>query len=83
MAAARQQRSGLIGWASGLRFPQLLGLVALLFVLDLIVPDPIPFLDEALLGLLTLLFASWKRGRGREDEEEPRVVKNVTPKNGS
>lgn len=81
--AAQKRQSGLIGWASGLRFPQLLGLVALLFVLDLIVPDPIPFLDEALLGLLTLLFASWKRDRGFEEKEEPRVVKNVTPKNGS
>ncbi len=51
----------LLQWAGRLRFPQLLALTAGLFLVDLIVPDPIPFADELLLGLLTLLFASWRR----------------------
>jgi hypothetical protein len=36
-----------------------------LFVLDILVPDPIPFIDEILLGLGTLLFASWRRRKPR------------------
>jgi hypothetical protein len=34
-----------------------------LFVLDLIVPDLIPFIDEILLGLATLILARWKDRR--------------------
>ena len=39
----------LVRFASGLRFPQLFALIASLFVVDLIVPDMIPFADEILL----------------------------------
>ena len=48
-------------WAQRLRFPYLFGLTAFLFVVDLLVPDAIPFADELLLGLLTLLFASLRK----------------------
>lgn len=44
-----------------LRFPQLFLLTAALFVFDLFVPDFVPFVDEVLLGLLTLLFGSLRR----------------------
>jgi hypothetical protein len=54
-------RDRLIRFAAGLRFPKLLAVTAALFVLDLIVPDMIPFADEILLGLLSLLLASLKR----------------------
>ena len=47
----------------GLRFPTLALVAGVLFVLPLLVPDPIPFVDELLLGLLTLLFANWKQRR--------------------
>lgn len=50
----------LLHWARRLRFPRLLGLTAGLFLLTLVVPDPLPFVDELLLGLSTLLFANWK-----------------------
>jgi hypothetical protein len=30
-------------------------LCALLFVVDLVIPDPVPFVDELLLGLATIL----------------------------
>lgn len=52
---------GLLSWARKLRFPVLFKLTAALFVLSLLVPDPIPMLDEILLGLGTLLLANWKR----------------------
>lgn len=44
--------------ASNLRFPRLLTVTAVLFVIDLIFPDVVPFGDEILLGLISLLFAS-------------------------
>lgn len=34
-----------------------------LFILDLIVPDPIPLVDEVLLGLLTALLGRQRWGR--------------------
>ena len=46
--------------ARRLRFPKLLALTAVLFAIDFVVPDPIPFLDEILLGLATLLFSRWR-----------------------
>lgn len=75
----KTERAGLIQeLASRLRFPQLFAVAALLFLIDLVIPDAIPFLDEILLGLLTVLFGTWRKNRGVEEEE--RVVKNVTPK---
>lgn len=50
----------LLGWAQKLRYPTLFKLVATLFVVDMFVPDFIPFADEILLGLGTLLLANWK-----------------------
>ena len=50
-------------FAAGLRFPTLFLLVAGLFVLDLFIPDLVPFADEILLALGTLLLGSLKRRR--------------------
>lgn len=61
----------LVGWLAGLRFPVLFGTLALLFLVDLVVPDLIPFLDEVVLGLATALFAAWRRRRGGEEEPGP------------
>ncbi len=59
-------------YARGLRFPQLFLFTAALFVIDLIVPDVLPFADEILLALGTLLLASWKNQRtGGIDGETP------------
>jgi hypothetical protein len=44
-------------FAAGLRFRDLFLLALGLFLIDLVVPDAIPFIDEILLGLLTLLTA--------------------------
>lgn len=51
----------LLRWAEGLRFPRLALLTAALFVVDLVVPDMIPFVDEILLGLATLLLSQLRR----------------------
>ncbi len=60
-------RKTLIAWfiarLARLRFPALFVISALLFVLDLALPDLIPFADEVLLGLTTALFASWRKRR--------------------
>jgi hypothetical protein len=50
----------LLEWARRLRFPVLFKITAALFALSLLLPDPIPMLDEILLGLGTLLLANWK-----------------------
>lgn len=53
----------LLGFAGKLRFPRLLALTAGLFIVDLFVPDFIPFADEILLALATLVLARWKKRR--------------------
>ena len=49
---------------SQLRFPYLFVLTAGIFFLDLLVPDLVPFADEILLGLGTLLLSKLKRKQG-------------------
>lgn len=53
----------LLGYARTLRFPSLFLLTTALFVLNLLVPDPLPFVDETLLALGTLLLGSLRRRR--------------------
>ena len=87
MTFARNPVSGVIERFFGrLRFPQLFWLTALLFLLDLVIPDLIPFADEVLLGLATLLLGSWKKRRDVPEEQPedsseggPRQVIDVTP----
>ena len=52
---------GLIaGFLARLERPLLFKLAAGLFLLSLLVPDPIPFLDELLFGIITLLLTRQK-----------------------
>ncbi len=51
----------LLDWARKLRYPTLFKITAALFVATLFLPDPVPFVDEILFGLGTLLLANWKR----------------------
>lgn len=53
----------LLEWARRLRYPTLFKMTAGLFALTLFIPDPLPFVDEILLGLGTLLLANWKNRR--------------------
>jgi len=46
-----------------LRFPQLFLLTLGILILDLFIPDMIPYVDELLLGLLTMLFGFWRKKR--------------------
>lgn len=50
----------LVRWLGKLSYPRLFLLAAGLFVADVIIPDFIPFIDEILLGMGTLLLANWK-----------------------
>lgn len=54
-------------YLSRLRFPYLAAITGMLFVIDLIVPDFIPFADELMLGLFTLLLGMLRKPRQIED----------------
>lgn len=53
-----------------LRYPRLLLLTGVLFVADLVVPDLIPFADEVLLGLGTLVLAGLRNRRAPDAEAQ-------------
>ena len=77
-------QTGLLAFASRLKFPQLFVITLALFLLDLLIPDLIPLADEVLLGLLTLMFGLWK-GRGDQEEqalETKPPTKDITPPGG-
>lgn len=61
----------LLNWARKLRFPTLFKITAVLFVVTLFVPDPIPLVDEILLGLGALLLANWKDRKTTIDHDGP------------
>ena len=48
-------------FAAGLRYPTLFKIVGTLFVIDFFMPDLVPFVDEILLALGTLLLGSLPR----------------------
>lgn len=55
--------SSISEFLSQLRFPYLFLLTAAVFFLNVLVPDIVPFADEILLGLGTLLLSRLKRHR--------------------
>ena len=57
-----------------LRFPTLFVLMALLFAIDLIVPDFIPFVDEIILGLMTVVLGLLRERRGADAPEQAERV---------
>jgi hypothetical protein len=65
-------RQGVLGYASRLRFPKLFMLTAALFAVDLFLPDPIPLLDEILLGLMTLMLGSLRTRKRADTVDEMR-----------
>ena len=56
-------RARLLAYLESLRFPWLLLVTAVLFVINLFVPDALPFVDEILLGLIGLILGRIKRKR--------------------
>lgn len=73
----------LIGWLQGFagqfKSSTLLALVASLFVLDLAIPDPFPFVDEIALGIVTILVARWQSRRKEPPPAPKPPPKDVTP----
>ena len=59
--------SRLSRFAETLRFPWLLLATSLLFVVNLFVPDAVPFVDEILLGLVAVILGRLKRKPVQED----------------
>ena len=64
----RRIKERLQGYLASLRFPWLLLMVVLLFLVSVLVPDAFPFVDEILLALVAALLARLKR-TGAEDEQ--------------
>jgi len=64
-------------FASRLKFPYLFLLIAAVFLIDLLIPDVIPFVDEILFGLLAVLFGTWKE---RKSVQPKPPMKDITPR---
>ena len=60
-----------------LRYPYLFLILGGLFVVDLVVPDPIPLIDELMLAMLTFLAATLTTRR--DDAPAPRDVTPADP----
>lgn len=65
-------------FAGQLKSSTLLLCVFSLFVLDLAIPDPVPFVDEIILGIATILVSRWQ-GRRKEPAVPKPPPKDVTP----
>jgi hypothetical protein len=54
-------RSRLLAYLESLRFPWLLLVTTVLFVVNVFVPDAFPFIDEILLALVAVVLGRLKR----------------------
>ena len=61
-------KSALMGWLAGLRFPVLLVVTTVLLIVNVLVPDAFPLVDEILLGLIAIVLSRLKR---RPKDEGP------------
>lgn len=59
-------RARLLGYLESLRFPWLLLITLVLFLLNLLIPDALPFVDEILLALVAALLGRLKRKPSRQ-----------------
>ena len=59
----------LLAYANRLKFKNLFLLILGLFVLDLLVPDVVPMIDEIILGLLAVLLANLKKEESQVDQD--------------
>lgn len=79
MSMSRLFLAPFFSWARKLKHPTLFKLVGALFVINLFIPDAIPFIDEILLGLGTLVLANWKdRNKPASDEGKPPIDSSAT-----
>jgi hypothetical protein len=63
-----------LGFVKELRFPWLVAILIALLLVNVVVLDPIPFVDEILLGLAAAVLASLKKGRRKAPVIEGDVV---------
>lgn len=70
-AMANPLLSPVLRFFGRLSYPRLFALTAALFVFDVVIPDFVPFIDELLLGLGTLLLANWKKRKDPADTINP------------
>jgi hypothetical protein len=75
----KERTSLILRYLSGLRFPWLLAITAVLLGLDLLIPDMIPLADELLLGLVTLVLAAWRKRKDDWREEKNTIDVQATP----
>lgn len=54
------------------RFPTLFGLLAVLLAVNLIVPDPLPFIDEVIMLIVTVIVGMFRRRPARERADRER-----------
>jgi hypothetical protein len=80
----------LVNYVSQLRFPWLVGITATLFIVSVAIPplvDPIPFIDEIILGLCAAILATLKKRRKSPLEttagEPPKVVEQTPGPGGA
>ena len=50
-----------LAYANQLKFRNLFILTVGLFIIDLLIPDFVPMIDEIILALLAVLLANWKK----------------------
>lgn len=62
----------LLAWANRLRYPTLFKLTAGLLLVDVLLPDPLPFVDELAFGLATLALAQWRSRKAPLDARDAR-----------
>jgi len=67
-----------LAYASKLRFPTLFKITLALFLFDLVLPDIVPFADEILLGLGTLILAGLQKSAERD--ERPPIDQEPPPR---
>jgi hypothetical protein len=71
--------SGVVGFASRLRFPWLLALTLSILLVDLFVPDVIPFVDEILLSLAALVLTGLRKPKPKKPESGDEAGPAVGP----
>jgi hypothetical protein len=59
-------KARVLGYLESLRFPWLLLITVILFLLNLLIPDALPFVDEILLALVAAVLGRLKRKRPRQ-----------------
>lgn len=60
----------LTAFASRLRHPTLFKITVGLMLLSWLLPDPIPFIDEIVTALATLVLANWRRDDSKPPDDD-------------